>query len=121
MKGSATEPVGVVKRIQEIFKAELHLLRVVGEDDKAEKEGWLQAMERFMETNGLEGAEKHIEENEDVEEGILNFARRENMGLIAMGSHGYHGWKHLFHHSVSEDVVDHLPFPVLTYRIGEEE
>ncbi len=120
LEGSAKEPVAIVKRIQELFDAELHLLRVLGKKEENQKERWDEAMDRFIEGNGLDVAKKHFEVDEDVEDGILNFAQREEMNLIAMGSHGYHGWKHLFHHSVSEDVVDHLPFPVLTYRLRDE-
>lgn len=111
------EPIAVVKKLRELFGAELHLLRVLEEKEAGDKELWENAMDRFIERNELGAAKKHIEVNDDVEDGILTFAQRENMGLIAIGSHGHHGWGHLFHHSVSEDVVDHLHVPVLTYRI----
>lgn len=120
LEGSAKEPLGIVKRLQELFEAELHLLRVVKKGEEGEEEGWKKAMERFLETNELGEGTKHIEVNDDVEEGIFNFAHREGMDLVAVGTHGYSGWRHLFHKSISEDLVDHLPFPVLTYRVGEE-
>lgn len=118
-KKDRVTPLGVVKKLQELFRAELHLLRVREENE--DPEGIHGLMDHFIELNELSGVQKHIELNEDVEEGILNFAQRENMSLIAIGSHGYSGWRYLFRNSVSEDLVDHLPFPVLTYRIGGEE
>lgn len=120
VEGSAKEPLGIVKRLKELFSAELHLLRVVDEAEELEEEKWKKAMDRYMENNGLEAEGKHIEQNEDVEEGVLSFAEREGMDLVSIGTHGKSGWKHLFRSSISEDLVDHLPFPVLTYRLEDE-
>ncbi|MFB6258126.1 MAG: universal stress protein [Flavobacteriales bacterium] len=117
LPGSELQSIGVLKTLRRLFEADLYLLTVRGEkeDPKALEEG----MERFIKTNELEDVQKHVEVNEDVEEGILNFVQARGIDLIAIGSHGFNGWKKLFHHSVSEDIVEHLPFPVLTYRIGE--
>lgn len=117
LKGSAREAIGVVKALQELFDAELHLIRIVQKENQEERRVMEQAMDRFAEVNGLRVNEKHIEHHEDVEEGVLAFAEREGMDLLAIGTHGRSGWGHLFRSSISEDLVDHLPFPVLTYHL----
>jgi nucleotide-binding universal stress UspA family protein len=54
-------------------------------------------------------------------EGIVDYARRANVELIVMGTHGRGGWSHLMMGSVAEKVVRTAPCPVLTVRHPERE
>jgi nucleotide-binding universal stress UspA family protein len=47
---------------------------------------------------------------------IVDFARRSNIGLVVMGTHGRGGVAHLVMGSVAERVVRTAPCPVLTVR-----
>jgi nucleotide-binding universal stress UspA family protein len=49
---------------------------------------------------------------------IEEVARRENVDLIAMGTHGRSGLRRLLLGSTAERVVQHAPCPVLTVRNG---
>src|SRR5216110_3073621 len=44
---------------------------------------------------------------------IVEYARKRNVGLIVVGSHGRHGLSHAIIGSVAEKVVRHAPCPVL--------
>ncbi|MBW2003791.1 MAG: universal stress protein [Deltaproteobacteria bacterium] len=43
---------------------------------------------------------------------ILKFAKKENVDLIVIGTHGRTGIEHVFFGSVAEKVLRHSPFPV---------
>jgi len=43
---------------------------------------------------------------------ILTFAKKENVDIIVMGTHGRTGIEHVFFGSVAEKVLRHSPFPV---------
>lgn len=49
-------------------------------------------------------------------EGIIEIARRELCDAIFMGSHGRRGLARLFIGSVTRDVLEHSPIPVIVYR-----
>jgi universal stress protein A len=53
-------------------------------------------------------------------EEILRVAREERVDLIAMGTHGRTGLRHLLLGSVAEAVIRAAPCPVFTVRIGLE-
>jgi nucleotide-binding universal stress UspA family protein len=52
---------------------------------------------------------------------IVRYARAHEIDLIAMGTHGRSGVKHLLMGSVAENVVRSAPCPVLTVRHPEHE
>jgi nucleotide-binding universal stress UspA family protein len=52
---------------------------------------------------------------------IIRYARAHEIDLIAMGTHGRGGVKHLLMGSVAENVVRSSPCPVLTVRHPEHE
>jgi len=49
---------------------------------------------------------------------IVDFAQREGVDLVVMGTHGRTGLKHVLMGSVAEHVVRRAPCPVLTTRAG---
>ncbi|AJR03440.1 universal stress protein [Siansivirga zeaxanthinifaciens] len=52
-----------------------------------------------------------------VEDGILNFAKKQGADLIAMPTHGKKGLEHFFEGSIGEDVANHATLPVITFKI----
>jgi len=109
----------------------LYILHVIPENpQKAYVEG-------FLSTENLEKIQKTIEEDLDnnykeryvnkigneiicefvtrsgrEDEEILEFAKKEKIDLIVMGTHGRTGIEHVFFGSVSEKVLRHSPIPV---------
>ena len=53
----------------------------------------------------------------NVEDGVINYAKRANVDAIAMITHGRKGLSHLFGGSISEDLVNHAKLPVVTFKL----
>ncbi|REE08211.1 nucleotide-binding universal stress UspA family protein [Winogradskyella pacifica] len=53
----------------------------------------------------------------NVEDGVSNFARKQQADAIAMITHGRKGLSHFFGGSISEDVVNHSKLPVITFKL----
>ena len=51
---------------------------------------------------------------------ILEFAKKEQVDIIVMGTHGRTGMEHVFFGSVAEKVIRHSPIPVLVIPSGEK-
>lgn len=51
-----------------------------------------------------------------VVQSILKTAKRENVDLVAMASHGHGGWKRVFYGSVAAGVLQHIDRPILMIR-----
>ncbi|MFK7833367.1 MAG: universal stress protein [Winogradskyella sp.] len=52
-----------------------------------------------------------------VEDGVLNFAKRQGADAVAMITHGRTGLSHFFGGSISEDIVNHTKLPVVTFKL----
>ncbi|EPR74419.1 UspA [Winogradskyella psychrotolerans RS-3] len=53
----------------------------------------------------------------NVEDGVSNFARKQQADAVAMITHGRKGLSHFFGGSISEDVVNHSKLPVITFKL----
>jgi nucleotide-binding universal stress UspA family protein len=80
------------------------------------------ALERVVGETARPGIALHpaVAEGTPAEE-IVEFARRLDIDLIVMGTHGHTGLAHVLMGSVAEKVVRRAPCPVLTVRHPEHE
>lgn len=53
----------------------------------------------------------------NIEKGIINYSNENNADIIAFCTHGRTALSHFFTGSISEDLVNHAPKPVLTFRV----
>jgi nucleotide-binding universal stress UspA family protein len=74
-------------------------------------------MRLFALENGLENVQHHVYCDEDVEHGIYHFCLDEAIDCVVIGTHGKTGFKHFFEGSISEDLVNHIPQLILTYKV----
>ena len=74
-------------------------------------------MELFLEEN-LESSVPHegVVLNGDIIEQINNYATKEGIDMIIMGTHGYKGLEKVLFGSVAERIVKTAPCPVLTFN-----
>lgn len=107
-----------LKEIAQLSYAKVHLLKVNTPNSFESTSTTHKRMNEYLKNNGLE-ADKHIYNGINEEEGILAFAKENNMDLIAMGTHGRKGLMHLLSGSIAEDVVNHSKRPVLTFKISD--
>ncbi len=99
------------------LNATLHLLFVNTPNDFLTSEEAHSRLKEF--TKGLDPNryKVHIFNDISVEQGILNFAKKMDAGLIGIGTHGRKGIAHFFNGSISEDLVNHSNRPVITFKI----
>jgi nucleotide-binding universal stress UspA family protein len=76
-------------------------------------------MKEVAKENGITDYELHIRHTRTVESGILNYATERQADLLVLFTHGYTGLRHLLQGSVSEDILNHAPLPVLILRIND--
>jgi len=107
----------IIKSIQAIFNAQLKLLKVRLPDAIRTDQKIKSDMEEFALVNSLENYSTYIYNDQGVESGIGKFAAEEKIDLITLGTHQKSGFSKLFRGSVSDDVVNHLFHPVLTFPI----
>ena len=65
--------------------------------------------------------EFHIYNDDSVEQGVLNFAKKIKADLIGIATHGRKGLSHFFNGSISEDLVNHAHSPVITFKLEKPE
>ncbi len=71
----------------------------------------------FLKQYNLDDYEFSIYNDLDIEKGILNFAERVDADLIAMGTHGRKGFARLLNGSISEDLMNHSPRSIITFKL----
>ncbi len=71
----------------------------------------------FLKQFNLDDYEFSIYNDLDIEKGILNFAERVDADLIAMGTHGRKGFARLLNGSISEDLMNHSPRSIITFKL----
>jgi nucleotide-binding universal stress UspA family protein len=104
-----------VKELQQLFNATLHVLLVnTPRNFKRDKEA-KEALEEFAKHYSLTNYKLHFKNYFHEEDGIVDFTYSEKMDLIVMATHARKGLAHLFNSSVTENVVNHVQSPILTY------
>lgn len=71
----------------------------------------------FLKQFHLDTYEFSIYNDLDIEKGVLNFAERVNADLIAMGTHGRKGFARFLNGSISEDLMNHSPRSIITFKL----
>ncbi|MEM9390003.1 MAG: universal stress protein [Bacteroidota bacterium] len=106
-----------VKQLQELFHAKLHLVRINTpnhfERDQVIEKGLEEVARRYM----LKDYTINIYNDVYEDQGILSFANKIDANMIAMGTRGRKGLKHLLSGSLAEDVVNHAQRPIWTFHI----
>jgi nucleotide-binding universal stress UspA family protein len=122
--------VAYARALAKHFGAELHVLRVLDDEEKAineyavtgvmDPDGPKDDYSRWMaELVGEHGDVKRIESVRvatDVPETIVRYAKQNDIDLVVMATHGRTGLTHLLMGSVTETVMRTAPCPVLTLR-----
>ncbi len=103
------------------MKADVQMLyvNVPGEGFKATDEmEW--AVETFLEQaeGNLDRVKNvHFIADKSAERGILKYAKKVDADIVAVTTHGRTGLARFFEGSVSEDLVNHADFAILSFRI----
>jgi nucleotide-binding universal stress UspA family protein len=109
----------IVKRIQELFGAELHLVFVNTPSNFKNEREVNASLKAFAEANELDDPKIHIYSHQQEEEGIVWFTEDYKMDLVMMATYGRSGFSRLFEHSIAEDVVNFSKKPVVTFNLNQ--
>ncbi|MFN8699238.1 MAG: universal stress protein [Flavobacteriales bacterium] len=109
------QEMALLRNVKEAFQPVLHLLQIQkqpGEEQTAKIES---AMSRFASIHQLGEVEKHILQDNDVENGVIHFNQMHDMDLICMGTHGKGG---LLHSSATEKLINHMFKPIISFHLN---
>ena len=111
--------VGFAKifKLAKIFNSKIYLLKVNTRDDFMTTHHCKDVMQKFADKFGLKNYSINIYNDKTIEDGILNFGSSINADVISMETHGRTGITHLLNGSITEDVVNRIPMPVLSVKI----
>ncbi len=114
--------VEAFKKIREfpgLFKASLHLLKVITPTDFEPTPESLELMTGFIKKLKLRNCFVHIYNSYDVETGIMDFSEKIGAGMVMIPTRGRTGLVRLINGSVAERVARYEPGPVLSIRLPE--
>jgi len=101
----------------QLFDPKVHLLKVNTPRSFERSEDSHKAIDRFLQRHELKKFTATIYNDLSIEEGILNFTKGIDADMIAMATHGRTGFFHVVNGSLTEDIVNHTTFPVLSVRL----
>lgn len=107
----------IVLGLREAFEAQLCLLRVNTKNNFLPDSEAIEHMKTFARLNGLTDVEYHVFNSHSVEEGIIEFAAKERIDLLAIGSKQRTGFNKFLQGCVSADLVNHANKPLLTFPL----
>lgn len=103
--------------LNKVVGANLHLLMVNTPNSFKATHVAEETLETFLEDITDKEFDLSIYNDINVEKGILNYCQKIDADLIAIATHGRTGLAHFFNGSISEDLVNHSPISVLTFKI----
>lgn len=103
--------------VLEIFDPKVHLVKINTPKTFERSEDTYKAIDRFLQRHELRKFTTTIYNDLSVEEGILSFAKGIDADMIAMATHGRTGFFHVVNGSLTEDIVNHTTFPVLSVKL----
>lgn len=101
----------------DLFDVKVHLVKVNTPKTFERSDDTNKAIDAFLQRHDLKRFTATIYNDLSIEEGILNFAKGIDADLICMATHGRTGFFHVVNGSLTEDIVNHTTFPVLSVRL----
>lgn len=108
---------GRALRFAKLLNAKTHLVYINTPNRFKTTQEAQSLMKEFTEDARSNNYETYIYNDESVEKGILHFTDDVNAQLTGVATNGRRGIAHLLNGSISEDLVNHANFPVITFRV----
>lgn len=109
----------ILKSIQTIFKSKLVLLKILTKNQVRTLSEIEKTILDFALINKLENYEIQLYKDTNVESGVSKFCAEKSIDLIALGTHQRSGFSKFFRHSITDDLVNNLFHPILTFPIKD--
>ena len=114
---SSQKPFRKLMEFKKLFNAKLNMVMINTPNSFKPSHIAEEIMTNFAKEFEIENYTLNIYNDTNVENGILNFAKKTNADLIGIFTHGRTGLAHFFNGSISEDLVNHTTKPVVTFKI----
>lgn len=108
------ENLNLLHKLVKAFDTKVHLLQITKDSEESTKKSIMSNMESFALSNSILNNDKHVLNDNDVENGVIHFNQMQDMDIICIGTHGKGG---LFHHSATEKLINHLFKPIISYHL----
>lgn len=109
-----------IKALQHFFKAHLHIVWINTPVNFTTDTETRQRLEKFVKRYQFKDYSVNIYNHVNPEDGIIEFSKLIDAGLIAMGTHGRTGIAHMIHGSLTESLVNHTDKLVWSYVMKPE-
>ncbi len=109
--------INMIKSIQKLFEAELHLVFVNTPSHFKNEREIMANLKSFVKENEMDNYKIHVYSHQHEEEGIVWFTEDFKMDMVMMATYGRTGFSRLFEHSIAEDVVNFSKKPVVTFNL----
>ena len=106
-----------IKFFADLYHAHIYLLKVITPKDFETTPQSQKLLHDFSKKFKLKNCSLNTYNDQDIENGIINFSHEKNADLIAIETHGRTGFAHLINGSLTEDVVKHEAKPVLSVKM----
>lgn len=109
-----SQPLPLLQRLRDAFGVHFHLFQLLPHRDAALHARTRASMEAFAQAQGITAYTCHIELDSDVAHGVTHFGHLDEMDIVCIGTHGKGGF---FHSSATEELIQHLFKPILSFHI----
>ena len=103
----------VLRDLGQRNESQFDFLTIVKDDDSEERKQLKLKSADFDEEFDPQYHPFHIRENENIEDGILDYIEKKDFDLLVVVSHQRTFWEGLFHKSISKALVKHTTIPTL--------
>ncbi|WP_010255985.1 universal stress protein [Myroides injenensis] len=104
-------------KFNKLLGANFHLLMVNTPNNFKPTHVAEEILDEFLQDTTKEEYDLSIYNDMNIEKGIINFSKKIDADLIGIATHGRTGLAHFFNGSISEDLVNHSPTSVITFKI----
>ncbi len=111
----AKEDFQLMHKLIAAFNTKFHLLQITSGKVDTERVLVEANMKLFAELNNITNYECHLINDKDVEKGVVHFNQMNNMDMVCIGTQGKGG---IFHHSVTEKLINHLFKPIISFHLN---
>jgi len=111
----AKEDFQLMHKLIAVFNTKFHLLQITSGKVDTERVLVEAKMKLFAELNNITNYECHLINDKDVEKGVVHFNQMNNMDMVCIGTQGKGG---IFHHSVTEKLINHLFKPIISFHLN---
>jgi len=106
-----------LQEIQQLTNAKLTLLWVDTINANEAEDSMRENLEKMAQEHGLSDYDIQVTRDITAESGIMNWAEKNDINLIAMATSGRQGLAHIFSGSLAEDIVNNAQRPVWTMKL----